>query len=188
MPRPRAPWRPLPPSGPHCRLPPRPRTADQKKGSLFLSDHFRFAVHPEHGYVAEVGSPFPGHLADWLLTREQFEPIPGAAGLYRLTTAERDGQRRARQAVHDLRRLGFRVHADASLDPPAPPRPVQDRGMHERRSRLAQAAARSSPQIGPARATSVPPVQPDPAAHVPTVHPPRSPGKGPLSRSLTHFG
>lgn len=55
--------------------------------------------------------------------------------------------------------------------------------MHERRSRLAQAAARPSPQIGRARATSVPSVQPDPAAH-----PPRSPGKGPLSRSLTHFG
>ncbi|MGC0405278.1 hypothetical protein RKD27_007922 [Streptomyces sp. SAI-126] len=137
--------------------------------------------------MAEVGSPFPGHLADWLLTREQFEPVPGAAGLYRLTTPERDGQRRVRQAVHDLRRLGCRVHADAALDPPAPPRPVQDRGMHERRSRLAQAAARPSPQIGPARAASVPP-GPDPAAHAPTVHPPRSPGKGPLSRSLTHFG
>ncbi|MCW8379803.1 hypothetical protein [Streptomyces justiciae] len=138
--------------------------------------------------MAEVGSQIPGHLADWLLTCEQFELIPGASGLYRLTTPEHDGQRRARQAVHDLRRLGYRVHADAALDPAAPPQPLRERGMHERRSRLAQAAARPSPQIGPARATSVPSVQPAPARHTPAVHLPRSPGQGSLSRSLSHFG
>ncbi|MCZ0997564.1 hypothetical protein O1M63_04500 [Streptomyces mirabilis] len=124
--------------------------------------------------MAEVGSQIHGHLADWLLTREQFEPIPGAAGQYRLTTPERDGQRRAHQAVHDLRRLAYRVHADAALDPPAPPHPVQDRGCTN--------GAAVSPRQPPARPSD------RPGSHrlraVRSASPGRAPAQEPRQKSL----
>ncbi|MFJ7342376.1 hypothetical protein ACIQU3_19055 [Streptomyces sp. NPDC101110] len=115
------------------------------------------------------------HLAYWFLTREQFEPVPGEPGLFRLTEPERDGPRRTRQAVNDLRRHGYTVHADRLLDPAASaraPRPARPNGLVERRHRLAQAAAGRSPQRGPAPTASAPEAgspQPPPAA-VPTVH------------------
>ncbi|MGW5868260.1 hypothetical protein ACWFRJ_39645 [Streptomyces sp. NPDC055239] len=117
----------------------------------------------------------PAHLAEWLLTSEQFEPVPATPGLYRLRQPERDGQRRARQAVSDLRRLGHAVHADFSVDPalaPSPPRPARPNSPMERRSRLAQAAGRTTqsgtpPTTSPPSARPLPPPQP---TFAPTVH------------------
>ncbi|WSQ12905.1 hypothetical protein OG604_36915 [Streptomyces sp. NBC_01231] len=98
-------------------------------------------------------------MADWFLVREQFEPVPFSPGLYRLTEPEHDGLRRTRQAVHDLRALGYQVQADSALDPALTPRPVPPTAGHdltERRSRIVQAAA-ARPSIITALA-STPPV------------------------------
>lgn len=76
--------------------------------------------------------------------------------MYRITQPEQDGQRRTRQAVLDLRRHGFAVQADYSLDPaltPEPARPYVRNGLMERRQRIAQAAAVASPQRAPALST-----------------------------------
>ncbi|GAA1160019.1 hypothetical protein GCM10009654_15270 [Streptomyces hebeiensis] len=114
-------------------------------------------------------------LADWYLVREQFEPVIGIPGLYRLTHPEQDGARRTRQAVHDLRRHGFEVQADYSLDPaltPDPPQPAVRNTLMERRQRIAQASAARSPQRGTPPTTSAPSARPIPAkpTHAPTVH------------------
>ncbi|CAL9583813.1 hypothetical protein SUDANB106_05100 [Streptomyces sp. enrichment culture] len=137
--------------------------------------HFVFGTHDDHGFVAAFTSSLPAHLATWFLTREQFEPVPGKPGLFRLTEPERDGPRRTRQAVHDLRRHGYTVYADHALDPAAsasPPRPARPNGLTERRSRLAQAAAGRSPQRSPAPTTAPPAARPIPPkpTYVPTVH------------------
>ncbi|MFE0055293.1 hypothetical protein [Streptomyces sp. NPDC059003] len=100
--------------------------------------------------------------------------------MYRLTQPEQDGQRRTRQAVQDLRRHGFAVQADYSLDPaitPAPARPYVRNGLLERRQRIAQAAAATSPQRAPALSTA--PAQPSaqPAA-VPVAGPTHGVGPG----------
>jgi hypothetical protein len=112
----------------------------------------------------------PPHLAHWLLTREQFEPVPGTPGLFRLAEPERDGPRRARQAVRDLRRLGYAVHADYALATAAPAGPRL--AGAQRRGRLAQAAARRSPQHRAAPTTSLPSARPLPPrpSYSPTVH------------------
>jgi hypothetical protein len=136
------------------------------------SSHFTFGTHPQHGLVAAALSPaVPAHLARRLLTREQFEPVPGTPGLFRLTEPERDGPRRARRAIHGLRRAGYTVHADYSLattSEPAGPQPTRT----ERRSRLARAAALRSPQRRTPPTTSLPLVRPIPPlpAYAPTVH------------------
>ncbi|MGW6454393.1 hypothetical protein ACWF94_00450 [Streptomyces sp. NPDC055078] len=135
---------------------------------------FAFGSHEEHGFVAAFTSSMPSHLAHWYLEREQFEPVPGEHGLYRLSEPERDGPRRTRQAVHDLRRQGYTVQADIALDPASAGRPRPDRpnGLQERRSRLAQAAAgrttqrAASPTTSPPSARQIPPKPP----YAPTVH------------------
>lgn len=109
------------------------------------------------------------------MTREQFEPVPTTPGLYRLSEPEREGHRRARQAVTDLRRQGYAVHADIPLDPavsPGPPRPALPNGLLERRSRLAQAAAGRTTQRGTTPTTSPPSARPIPPkpSFAPTVH------------------
>ncbi|MGW3009607.1 hypothetical protein ACWC9R_12325 [Streptomyces sp. NPDC001219] len=117
--------------------------------------------------MAAATANIPAHLADWFLVREQFEPIPGTPGLYRLTHPEHDGIRRTRQAVHDLRRHGYDVKADHSLDPghsSSPPQPVVHNGLMERRSRIAQAAATRSPQQRTAPAATLPELLPQPGA------------------------
>ncbi|GGZ40540.1 hypothetical protein [Streptomyces poonensis] len=136
---------------------------------------FAFGTHPQHGFVAAFTSSMPVHLAHWFLTREQFEPVPGTPGLFRLTEPERDGPRRTRQAVQDLRRLGFAVQADVALDltPSArPPRPASSDRLLQRHSRIAQAAAARSTQRGGAPTTAAPPAQPVPPkpTYAPTVH------------------
>ncbi|WP_406463337.1 hypothetical protein OH768_47775 [Streptomyces sp. NBC_01622] len=148
------------------RRPPR-RTAERTDKDSSLSEHFRLTSHPEHGYVAEADPQVPGHLADWLLTREQFEPIPGASGRYRLIHPHHDGLRRTRQAAQDLRRLGYRVHTAAALTPartPGPPQPGVNNGLLEHRARIAQAAATRSPRNPAAPATPLPEVTPQTAA------------------------
>ncbi|MFE3389531.1 hypothetical protein [Streptomyces anulatus] len=138
--------------------------------------HFAFGDHDEHGFVASFTATMPAHLAHWYLEREQFEPVPGEPGLFQLSEPERDGPRRVRQAVHDLRRQGYTVQADIRLDPAlssSPPRPVRPNGLMERRSRLAQAAAsattqrRATPPTSSAPAAR--PIPPQPAS-VPAVH------------------
>ncbi|MCP3821396.1 hypothetical protein NLX86_25860 [Streptomyces sp. A3M-1-3] len=137
--------------------------------------HFAFGTHEQHGFVAAFTSSMPAHLAHWFLVREQFEPVLGEPGLFRLTEPERDGPRRTRQAVHDLRRHGYAVHADVALDPAAsasPPRPVRPNALMERRSRIAQAAAGRSSQRRAAPTTSPPSARPIPPkpTYAPTVH------------------
>ncbi|MGK4906433.1 hypothetical protein [Streptomyces albus] len=88
------------------------------------------------------------HLADWYLTRETFEQVPDRPGFYRLTAPERNGLRRVRQAVQDLRSLGFSVRADYSLEPgtsgPHRQATFTRNGPDARRSRIAYAARRPS--------------------------------------------
>lgn len=138
--------------------------------------HFAFGDHEEHGFVASFTSAMPAHLAHWYLEREQFEPVPGEPGLYRLSEPERDGPRRTRQAVHDLRRQGYTVQADIRLDPAvsaSPPRPVRPNGLLERRSRLAQAAAGRTTQCRATPPTTSPPAArpiPPKPTYAPTVH------------------
>ncbi|MEU3008082.1 hypothetical protein [Streptomyces sp. NPDC006863] len=138
--------------------------------------HFTFGDHDEHGLVASFTSPMPARLAHWYLEREQFEPIPGEPALFRLSEPERDGVRRARQAVHDLRSLGCTVQADIRLDPAlsvGPARPIRPNGLTERCSRRAQAAAGATTQRrATPPTTSAPaarPVPPKPG-YAPTVH------------------
>ncbi|WP_338484001.1 hypothetical protein VM636_07160 [Streptomyces sp. SCSIO 75703] len=137
--------------------------------------HFSFGDHKEHGFVASFTSSIPQHLAHWFLEREQFEPVPGEPGLYRLSEPERDGVRRTRQAVHDLRRHGYTVQADIRLNPALSTgslRPVRPHGFQERRSRLAQAAAGRTTQRSTPPTTTPPSARPIPPkpTYAPTVH------------------
>ncbi|MFJ9327303.1 hypothetical protein ACIRPN_17975 [Streptomyces sp. NPDC101230] len=130
--------------------------------------------------MAAASANIPAHLADWFLVREQFEPVPDTPGLYRLTHPEKDGIRRTRQAVHDLRRQGYEVQADYSLDPgrsAGPPQPVVRNGLMESRNRIAQAAATRSPQRLTAPTTTLPGAPSRPAA-VPVNGRTQSAGKG----------
>ncbi|MBP5870446.1 hypothetical protein PV413_39850 [Streptomyces scabiei] len=137
--------------------------------------HFAFGTHDTHGFVASYTSSLPAHIAHWYLEREQFEPVPGEPGLYRLSEPERDGRRRTRQAVDDLRLLGYTVQADMRVDPAvsaSPPRPVRPNGLQERR-RLAQAAVgRTTQRRATPPTTSAPAARPIPPkpTYAPTVH------------------
>ncbi|MFF9980466.1 hypothetical protein [Streptomyces erythrochromogenes] len=114
-----------------------------------MQPHFHFGLHAEHGVVARPTTAITSHLAAWYLEREQFEPVPGRADLFRLTQPDHDLRRRARQTVHDLRRHGFTVQADLSLDPAqtAPPNaPIRANYAAERLARIARAAAARPPQ------------------------------------------
>ncbi|MEU9373765.1 hypothetical protein AB0D94_08360 [Streptomyces sp. NPDC048255] len=114
-----------------------------------MQPHFHFGLHAEHGVVARPTTAITSHLAAWYLEREQFEPVPGRADLFRLTQPDHDLRRRTRQTVHDLRRQGFIVQADLSLDPAqtAPPNaPIHANYAAERLARIARAAAARPPQ------------------------------------------
>ncbi|MFH9084190.1 hypothetical protein [Streptomyces sp. NPDC017673] len=137
--------------------------------------HFAFGTHPQHGFVASFTATMPAHLAHWFLTREQFEPVPDRPGLFRLTEPDRDGPRRTRQAVRDLRAHSYSVSADMGLDPHPPaaaPRPARRHTVSDRRARTAQAAAMRSPQHRVAPATTAPAARtiPPKPAFAPTVH------------------
>ncbi|MEU8784838.1 hypothetical protein [Streptomyces sp. NPDC048637] len=108
--------------------------------------------------MAAATANIPAHLAAWYLVREQFEPVPGTPGLYRLTHPERDGIRRARQAVHDLRQHGYAVQADYALDlgrSAGQPQSVVRNGLMERRTPIAQASATRSPHHRTASAAAL---------------------------------
>ncbi|MEU0204307.1 MULTISPECIES: hypothetical protein [unclassified Streptomyces] len=127
------------------------------------STHFVFGDHDAHGFVASFTSSMPGHLAHWYLQCEQFEPVPGEPRLYRLREPERDGPRRTRQAIHDLRRQGYAVQADIRHDPSLstdPPRRVRPNRFQERRSPLAQAAAGRTTQRSRPPTSSAPTARP----------------------------
>ncbi|MFD9327796.1 hypothetical protein [Streptomyces sp. NPDC060065] len=130
--------------------------------------------------MAAATANIPAHLADWLLVREQFEPIPETPGLYRLTHPQQDGVRRTRQAVLDLRRHGYEVQADYPLDPAltaGPPQPAVRNKLMERRNPAAQAAATRSPQRLTAPTATLPEFVPQTAA-VPVVGRAQTVGKG----------
>ncbi|MER5215373.1 hypothetical protein ABT063_33710 [Streptomyces sp. NPDC002838] len=120
--------------------------------------------------MATATANIPAHLAHWFLVREQFEPVPDTPGLYRLTRPEQDGFRRTCQAVHDLRRHGYEVQADDALDPALtapPPRPAARNGLTDRRTRIAQAAARSPQRPSVVAATPGRPMPQPAAGHTP---------------------
>ncbi|MCX5395633.1 hypothetical protein [Streptomyces sp. NBC_00102] len=146
--------------------------------------HFVFGDHEKHGFVASVTTALPAHLGHWYLEREQFEPVPTEPGLYRLIEPGRDGVRRTRQAVHDLRQHGYAVRADIQLDPSltnGPPRPARPIGSLERRSRLAQAAARrtTQPSAPPVTSPAIPPPVTPKTTSAPTAHATTSVGRRP---------
>ncbi|MDV9194397.1 hypothetical protein [Streptomyces sp. Wh19] len=134
--------------------------------------HFVFGSHPQHGYVAGFNSSLPSHLADWFLTRVQFEAVPGEPGLYQLIEPEHDGPRRTRQAAQSLRAQGYAVHVDTDIVyAPANP-PGRPNGLAERRKRIAKAASGRSLQRSTAPTTSPPSARPAPPkpTYAPTVH------------------
>ncbi|GCD41862.1 hypothetical protein [Streptomyces paromomycinus] len=136
--------------------------------------HVRFAIDSQYGFVAAPTDRFPDHLAHWYLVREQFVPVLEAPGLYRLTHPHRDGLRRTRQAVHDLRRR-WTVHADDVLD--AAPHTAPS-ALTAQRSQAARAAAASSPQYD--RSLESPPLGaavPSPPSRAPRAAAPRR-GRG----------
>ncbi|MER5885861.1 hypothetical protein ABT160_18665 [Streptomyces sp. NPDC001941] len=85
-----------------------------------MSPHFRFGAHPRYGFVAYASPGVAPHLARWFMSREQFEPVPGTPGLFRLRDPDWDGVRRTRAAVCALRVHRFEVRADPVLDPDVP--------------------------------------------------------------------
>ncbi|GHD79439.1 hypothetical protein ACFQL8_19395 [Streptomyces goshikiensis] len=97
--------------------------------------------------------------------------------MYLLTTPAHDGPRRSRQAVESLRRSGYQVHADYSLDPanttPARTTPVRD-PREWYRTGASQAAATTSPQYATARAWGYGPPQTSPATPAPSTPTPTS--------------
>ncbi|MGW3835127.1 hypothetical protein [Streptomyces microflavus] len=133
--------------------------------------HFVFGTHQQHGYAAAFAPDFPAHLAHWLLTRLQFEPVPQEPGLYRLSDPQKDGARRTRQAALDLRAQSYAVHVDADVVH-AGSAPSHPNGLAERRARVAHAAATRPPQRGVAPAISAPSIRPVPPrpSYAPTVH------------------
>ncbi|GAA2442508.1 hypothetical protein GCM10010433_49570 [Streptomyces pulveraceus] len=134
--------------------------------------HFIFGSHPQHGYVASFNSSLPAHLAEWFLTRVQFEAVPGEPGLYQLTEPERDGPRRTRQAAQALRAQGYAVHVDTDIAYAPANSPGQPNGLTERRKRIAHAASGRSPQRSAAPTASPPSARPAPPkpTYAPTIH------------------
>ncbi|MFD8298816.1 hypothetical protein ACFV13_21625 [Streptomyces bauhiniae] len=74
-----------------------------------------FGHHPDHGIVAAN----PKNLASssWMLERLDFRPIPEQPTLYTLGDQHQDGAGRTARAVALLRRIGYQVEVDATLDP-----------------------------------------------------------------------
>lgn len=105
------------------------------------SPHIMVHHHDEFGVVAR--NVHGHHLADHMLRRVGFEPVPGQA-LYALTEPHRDLTRRAQQAVSSLRAARLTVTADAAYDVTPPRHLSADRGLLDRRDRIAGQAAGQS--------------------------------------------
>ncbi|MEV7035704.1 hypothetical protein AB0N99_36435 [Streptomyces sp. NPDC093272] len=86
-----------------------------------------FGHHPVHGIVA--ATPQNLSASKWMLKGFDFHPVSDQPTLYALADQKRDGQGRTIRAVELLRRAGYRVDADASLDPSPVPAtaPLRDR-------------------------------------------------------------
>ncbi|MFC9331983.1 hypothetical protein [Kitasatospora sp. NPDC057015] len=74
-------------------------------------------THPEHGIVATNHSGDPA--AAKLLAQHGFYRTPGHPSLFALTKQDRDGVRRAADAVANLRSVGLSVTADLPYEPRA---------------------------------------------------------------------
>lgn len=113
----------------------------------------------------------PHHLSHWYLTRLSFRPVHGLHGVYLLSLPADDGARQTREAIKSLRRSGYKVYADYSLDPANEPSahaaPVQDPRAWYRVS-AATAAATTPPQYATSRAWSSGPPQTSPVTPTPT--------------------
>ncbi|MGY4968339.1 hypothetical protein ACWGCC_03790 [Streptomyces nigrescens] len=86
---------------------------------MSTSPHIVIGRHPEIGYVAV--NTFNALVTDHVLQGLGFQPVPGTS-LYALTEPQRDGDRRASEAITLLRNAKYIVDADMSLDPSPPPR------------------------------------------------------------------
>ncbi|WP_329348902.1 hypothetical protein OG226_12070 [Streptomyces sp. NBC_01261] len=71
--------------------------------------------HLDYGIVA--ANPKQLAASTWMLKRLDFHPVHGHPTLHALTDQQRDGQERATRAVALLRKVGYRVDADAAFDP-----------------------------------------------------------------------
>ncbi|MFD1660211.1 hypothetical protein ACFSL4_18905 [Streptomyces caeni] len=88
--------------------------------------HIVIGRHPDLGIVAANRHNTP--VIDHVLRRVGFEPVPGRRQLYALAEPDRDGIRRARQAVQSLRIVRYQVAVDADLEPDSlAPRPLHNR-------------------------------------------------------------
>ncbi|WP_329307133.1 hypothetical protein OG322_27550 [Streptomyces sp. NBC_01260] len=87
-----------------------------------------FGHHPLYGIVA--ANPKNLAASTWMLKGFDFHPVPDQPTLYALANQERDGQGRASRAVELLRKAGYRVDVDATLDPSvaSDAAPARDRG------------------------------------------------------------
>ncbi|MGA5631436.1 hypothetical protein [Streptomyces lydicamycinicus] len=95
--------------------------------------HITVSHHDRFGVVAAASHD--NHVADHMLRRVGFEPLPGS-NLYALTEPNRDPARRGQQAVQSLRAAQYTVTSDAAYDlnPHTPLTAHQGLGRLENRS------------------------------------------------------
>ncbi|MFF7702849.1 hypothetical protein [Streptomyces lydicus] len=75
--------------------------------------HITVSHHDRYGVVAAASHD--NHVADHMLRRVGFEPLPGS-NLYALTEPNRDPTPRGQQAVQSLRAAQYHVTSDAAYD------------------------------------------------------------------------
>uniref|UniRef100_A0AAU2JYY2 Zeta toxin domain-containing protein n=1 Tax=Streptomyces sp. NBC_00049 TaxID=2903617 RepID=A0AAU2JYY2_9ACTN len=152
------------------RRPPHPPRAADPQGARPLPGQFVVGTHPQYGYVA-AAQGIPHHISHWYLTRLGFQSLHGLHGVYLLPAPTHERPRRTRQAIESLRRSGYKVHADYSLDPantkPAQTNPVRD-PREWYRTGISQAAATTSPQYATQRAWGSRPPQTTPVSPAPS--------------------
>ncbi|WP_330457389.1 hypothetical protein OIB37_11050 [Streptomyces sp. NBC_00820] len=105
--------------------------------------------HPDFGIVA--ANPKQLVASAWMLTRLDFQPVPGHPTLYALSDQHRDGPARAVRAAALLRRINYQVDVDVALDPSPPPAP--DRPHRPRPGRAPDVAFAEHPHLGVVAAT-----------------------------------
>ncbi|MFG3120344.1 hypothetical protein ACGF4C_39055 [Streptomyces sp. NPDC048197] len=95
--------------------------------------HITVSQHARYGVVAAASHD--NHVADHMLRRVGFEPLPGS-NLYALIEPNRDRTRRGQQAVQSLRAAQYTVTPDAAynLNPHTPLTTTQSLGRLENRS------------------------------------------------------
>jgi hypothetical protein len=106
--------------------------------------------HPGFGIVASSPKQLPART--WMLKGFDFHPVPDHPNLYALANQQRDGQDRATRAVALLRKAGYRVDVDATLDPSLASGPVPARDRPPRVE--PDVAFAEHPQLGVVAATA----------------------------------